>query len=121
MHRWTILALLACCPRSAAADACADATIRRATLPAVIAEASGMAPSAIDAEVVWLHNDSGDTARVFGVTLDGDLVATVTLAGVVAWDWEDMAAGPCGDQRCLYIGDIGDNAGYFGRRRRSRD
>jgi hypothetical protein len=26
-------------------------------------------------------------------------------------DWEDLAAGPCGDQSCLYIADIGDNSG----------
>lgn len=24
-------------------------------------------------------------------------------------DWEDLAAGPCGEARCLYIADVGDN------------
>jgi hypothetical protein len=65
--------------------------------------------------LLWLHNDSGDTARVFAVAVDAvgppRLVATYTLDGVTADDWEDLALGPApgrsGD--FLYLGDIGNN------------
>lgn len=43
---------------------------------------------------------------------DGAHVATVTLAGVEARDWEDVAVGPCehsGKTSCVYVADIGDN------------
>lgn len=39
-------------------------------------------------------------------------MATVTLAGVKARDWEDVAVGPCAKgskQSCVYVADIGDN------------
>jgi hypothetical protein len=52
-----------------------------------------------------VHNDSGDTARVFAVT-DGDRVTVHEVPGAEAIDWEDMAAGPDAQ---LYVGDIGDN------------
>lgn len=79
-------------------------------LPAVVNEASGLVLSA-DPEVLWLHNDSGDVARLFAVGVDGTLLATITLAETPALDWEDMSAGPCADGqgRCLYLADIGDN------------
>jgi hypothetical protein len=63
--------------------------------------------------VVFVHNDSGDSARFFAFDLAtgegrGEYVAT----GVTAVDWEDMARGPCADptKSCLYFADIGDNA-----------
>ena len=65
---------------------------------------------------LWAHNDSGETsARVFLLDPTARLRAVLTLPGVVPVDWEDMAAGACGpgmaaEKRCLWIGDIGDNA-----------
>ena len=81
-------------------------------LPPVVNEASGLVVSSFDDQILWLHNDSGDRARVYAVRSDGELLATVELAGVDAFDWEDMARGPCepgGDSSCLYLGDVGDN------------
>ncbi|NJK33436.1 MAG: hypothetical protein HC927_14105, partial [Deltaproteobacteria bacterium] len=92
------------CP--SVADPVAQATI---TAPE-IDEASGMVRSRSQ-ELLWLHNDSGDSARLFALGLDGQLLATIELAGADAIDWEDLALGPGpspGDW--LYIGDIGDNA-----------
>ncbi len=79
-----------------------------------IDEASGIAASAVHAGVVYVHNDSGDRARFFALDGTGHLLATYHVDGAFAVDWEDMAAGPCGDAReprgrCLYFGDIGDN------------
>ena len=61
--------------------------------------------------VLWLHNDSGESARFFGISEEGALLAVVDLEGASAWDWEDMAyrATPAGSE-AIYLGDIGDNA-----------
>ncbi|MDP6946629.1 MAG: hypothetical protein QF464_20940, partial [Myxococcota bacterium] len=62
---------------------------------------------------LWLHNDSGDKARLYAVKPGGERLATVEFEGANAYDWEDMAVGPCEADAptsgCLYIGDIGDN------------
>lgn len=82
---------------------------------AMLTEISGIVVSRKNPGVLWLHNDSGDTARVFAVSLTAQgspkLLATYNLKGVTADDWEDIAIGPVpgrsGD--FLYIGDVGDN------------
>lgn len=61
----------------------------------------------------WVHNDSGDRARLFAVDGTGRLLATVELEGAEARDWEDIAVGPPaspGGPAQLYVGDIGNNA-----------
>ena len=78
-----------------------------------ILECSGLVASQTNPGILWIHNDSGNTARLFALTEDGSLRGTYTIQGAVAYDWEDMAWGPCsvlGWADCLYIGDIGDNA-----------
>jgi hypothetical protein len=75
-----------------------------------IDEASGMVASAAHDDVLWVHNDSGDSARVFALSTSGEHLATVKLPSVSATDWEDMAIGPgSGDAWALYVGDFGDN------------
>ena len=60
--------------------------------------------------LLWAHNDSGDTARVFAVGRDGRDRGTVTVSGATAIDWEDIALGPAPHGKpYLYAGDIGDN------------
>ena len=92
----------------------------------VLNEVSGLVVSRKNStattSVLWLHNDSGDTARVFAVVLDPAgpprLAATYTLTGVTAEDWEDLALGPVpgrsGD--FLYLGDTGNNFNRVPRR-----
>lgn len=79
----------------------------------LIQEASGIAASRRNAGVLWVHNDSGDRARVYAIDTTGKLLGTCTLAGVYARDWEDIALGPGPDPNLeyLYMGDIGDNDG----------
>jgi hypothetical protein len=73
-------------------------------------ELSGLAISHAQRGVLWTHNDSGDSARVFAITSKGRLVAEVTVAGAQAVDWEDIAVGPGTRRRdALYVADIGDN------------
>lgn len=68
-------------------------------------ELSGLAASRTFDPVLWAHNDSGDTARLYAIDRSGASIATVALTGVEARDWEDIAAGA----GALYVGDIGDN------------
>ncbi|MCL1692470.1 MAG: hypothetical protein M3096_02190 [Actinomycetia bacterium] len=76
-----------------------------------LVEASGMAASRTSPGVLWVHNDSGDGARVYAVGSDGADLGGFDIAGALAFDWEDMAAGPGSDpaQSMLFFGDIGDN------------
>lgn len=126
--RWAALAacLVACAPPACQATDDAPPTqptgCPRCGEPRVIGrlqggeltEASGLASSATHAGVVWSHNDSGGSARVFAVSGAGLELGQFVLTGALAVDWEDLAKGPCGARTCLFVGDTGDN-----RRRRS--
>ncbi len=81
------------------------------TVGAPITEASGLAWSRSAGGLLWTHNDSGDSARVFAMGWDGALRATLPLAGVSAHDIEDIALGTGpGGTEALFVADIGDNA-----------
>ncbi|MCF7972894.1 MAG: hypothetical protein K9N55_03680 [Phycisphaerae bacterium] len=74
-------------------------------------EISGMAVSRKNPGVFWVHNDSGDKARIYAIDVRGRLLSTFLVAGAKARDWEDIAIGPGPEenQSYLYIADIGDN------------
>ncbi|RMG17276.1 MAG: hypothetical protein D6729_09270 [Deltaproteobacteria bacterium] len=78
-----------------------------------LTEASGVATSALEPGVLWIHNDSGNPPDLFAVTEDGRRLGRIELTGVTNVDWEDIASGVCPKdvkgRRCLYVGDIGDN------------
>ena len=78
---------------------------------ASVSEASGLAASRANPGVLWVHNDSGDSARVFALNVQGVHLGIYNLSGAAATDWEDMAIGPgpTAGQSYLYLGDIGDN------------
>ena len=78
-----------------------------------VVEASGIAASRRSPGVLWVHNDSGDTARLFATTIAGRDLGIYPVTGVTAADWEDIAVGPspAGAGSFLYVGDIGGNAG----------
>lgn len=71
-----------------------------------------MAASRANPGVLWVHNDSGDTARVFAMNVEGTHLGIYSLTGASATDWEDMAIGPGPEagRSYLYLGDIGDNS-----------
>jgi hypothetical protein len=69
-------------------------------------EVSGVVQSRAHAGVLWVHNDSGDSARVFAINETGATLGQYLLDGATAVDWEDIAL----DGTTLYLGDIGDNA-----------
>jgi hypothetical protein len=79
-----------------------------------ILESSGLALSRRHQAVLWTHNDSGGDPALYAVGADGGTLATLTLAGVEARDWEAMAAGRDDRGRpALFVGDIGDNNGVW--------
>jgi hypothetical protein len=79
-----------------------------------IVESSGLALSRRHRAVLWTHNDSDDGPLLYAVGSDGRTLATLTLGGVEARDWEGMAAGRDDRGRpVLFVGDIGDNNGVW--------
>ncbi len=74
-------------------------------------EISGMVASRQNAKIFWVHNDSGDEARLFALAEDGSLVTTVKLKGITAIDWEDITTfkDSVTNKWFLFIADIGDN------------
>ena len=76
-----------------------------------INEASGLVASVAHRGCFWTHNDSGDEARVFLVDDSARCRATYNLAGIPAYDWEDIAMMERDGVHYLLIGDIGDNRG----------
>ena len=84
---------------------------RRGKVDSEIDEASGLVASRQTPGVLWTHNDSGDSPRLFAISTDGELVGTWQITGADHVDWEDIALGDCGDGAdCLYIGDFGNNS-----------
>ena len=76
-----------------------------------INEASGLAASTRESNLLWTHNDSGDSTRIFAMGVDGSDRGTWHIEGIAARDWEDIASGPgpVDSLGYLYIGEIGDN------------
>jgi len=82
----------------------------------ILDEISGIAASSVYPDMLYVHNDSGDSSRFFAITPKGDLKATYHFTGekgisLGVRDCEDIAVGP-GPQSgksYVYLGDIGDN------------
>lgn len=75
-----------------------------------LVEASGVVASQLNPGVLWSHNDSGDSARIFALRADGSSVGVIKIKGAGSVDWEDIAIGRGPDGKdALFLGDIGDN------------
>lgn len=76
-----------------------------------IKEASGLAASVNNPDLLWAHNDGGDKARIFLIDKEAHLKAIVSLKEIKNRDWEDIAVGPGPEtgKSYVYVGDIGDN------------
>ena len=73
-----------------------------------IPEASGLAVSRRTPGLLWSHNDSGNATVLFAISSEGTVRRQVRVP-VRTRDWEDVSAGRCASNDCLYIADIGDN------------
>ena len=76
-----------------------------------IDEFSGLAAGRANKGVLWTHNDSGGKPRLFAINHAGDDLATLTLAGATARDWEDICSFTFKGRHFLMLGDFGDNDG----------
>jgi hypothetical protein len=87
-------------------------------LPRVLTEMSGAAMSDTQAGVFFTINDSGNDPLLFALDTTGTSRGMWRVAATNV-DWEAVSAGPCGSTRgprCIYIGDVGDNAGTHANR-----
>jgi hypothetical protein len=76
-----------------------------------LAEISGMAPSRTARGLWWVHNDSGDKARIYLIDERGKLHGRFTVTGARNRDWEDMAGFVDANKKpMLYLADFGDNS-----------
>lgn len=91
-----------------------------------IDEMSGIVKSGRFPNTYWVHNDSGDSARIFAIRADGSTITParynrkedagkvetkpltyegIAIAGGENFDWEDIAI----DGDTLYVSDMGNN------------
>ena len=76
-----------------------------------ITEASGIVPSHRNPGGYYIHNDSGDRARVFLIDRTGRTRLTIRLKNAAAVDYEDIALAPGAVPGTfdVCVADIGDN------------
>jgi hypothetical protein len=74
-------------------------------------EISGIARGIASPGVFYVHNDSGDPARLFALDARTGLVrAVIHVPGVANHDWEDIAVAPdASGKPSVWIADTGDN------------
>lgn len=74
-----------------------------------IAEASGMAYSQMNRDLLWIVNDSGDEPVIYAVGTDGADRGRVRLLEAENRDWEDLASFRFKNEAYLLVADVGDN------------
>jgi hypothetical protein len=72
-------------------------------------EASGLMVSRKNPGVLWTHDDSGDSSRVFAMTKSGKHLGIYNIANASFRDWEDMGLAKINGTWYLVMGDIGGN------------
>lgn len=72
-------------------------------------EASGIAASRRSPDVLWVHNDSGDKARLHAMDTRGGDAGRLKLENADNDDWEDLAAFELDGVAYLLVADTGDN------------
>jgi len=75
-----------------------------ADLPKILDEASGIETTS-DSNLIWMLNDGGNDAKLFGVSKKGKIKASYKIDAKNN-DWEDLTTDKKGN---IYIGDFGNN------------
>ncbi|WP_312076621.1 hypothetical protein [Chryseobacterium sp.] len=75
------------------------------SLPKKLKEVSGIALSQ-DKKTIWAIEDAGNKNVVYGLNLNGNLIADVLVENADNNDWEDITKDNAGN---IYIGDFGNN------------
>lgn len=80
-----------------------------------INEASGIALGITNPDMIWVHNDSGDQARLFLLSEYGKFQAEYKFPELTNRDWEDISTGPGPDPKknYIYIAEMGDNKAVY--------
>lgn len=76
-----------------------------------IDEASGLAASRRNPDILWTLNDSGNQPILYTLSTTGEDLGQIHIDDAKNRDWEDLAAFTVGNKAYLAVGDIGDNAG----------
>lgn len=76
----------------------------------IIDEASGLVVSRKFPNRLYHINDSGDGPFFYQTNINGEKTKKIKINNFKPFDVEDMGYGKCGDEQCLIIADIGDNA-----------
>lgn len=84
--------------------ACSQTVRTINSLPSSLAENSGMLVS--NENAIWLHNDGGDSAKLYLIDTFGTVLKTILLTNVTNLDWEDITYD---NQGRAYIGEFGNN------------
>ena len=103
------LLLATACARSD--DGGPGATLAGLLLDPQMDEISGLAASRRHEDVLWLHDDGGNPARLFATSTGGRRLATFHVEGLTKTDWEDIASFELDGKRYLMLADTGDNGG----------
>lgn len=74
-----------------------------------IREASGLARSQVNADVLWIINDNGAKEIVHAIDHSGARLGEFKLKKSKNKDWEDLASFRLDDKPYLMVADIGDN------------
>jgi len=72
-------------------------------------EASGMAYSRVNPDLLWIVNDSGDQPVIYAVGTDGSDRGQMHLDDAENQDWEDLASFRLQHSAYLLVADVGDN------------
>ena len=76
-----------------------------------LTEASGLAHSNKQDDLIWAINDGGSPATLYAIGHDGSDLGEVGMSDLQNIDWEDLASFEYGGKPMLLIADVGDNFG----------
>jgi hypothetical protein len=111
----TVLLVPASSAHATVLPAATKAPVDRTISDGRITESSGLAASLLHPGVIWTHNDSGNSPRIYAIGKRGRTTAALRLNNFPNRDWEAIAAfrGPeksiAPGAALIAIGDIGDN------------
>jgi hypothetical protein len=74
-----------------------------------ISEASGIAVSTQNPDTLWINNDSGNSATIFGVNSAGRQTVQLDISKTENTDWEDLATFQLNGHAYILVADTGDN------------
>jgi hypothetical protein len=74
-----------------------------------ITEASGLAPSALRDDRLWLINDGDSPPVIHAIATDGSLAGSIRLGNASNVDWEAIASFRLDGSAWLLVADTGDN------------